>query len=267
MPVVGPASEYLQAKTCPLLASSTASTSPEYERAGAARASRVEFFDSGMPAPAESARAVAAAMRMPVKVPGPTPASTRPTEPRSSPARSRAACMAGSSVLEAPRAVRGISASTSRPLLRARATGVTGVEASRGRICPLYKGYGIMFQVVLELQYVMVFDPLQAKEVHVVDPNPSPVLEPLVAAGELVGRARHPLRYAKRSGRGPHEGGLAGADLAGEHDDITRTKHTCYPGCQLLEHSFLQAFKLHGEPWDSTRAPAGLVPAPLRGSG
>src|ERR671915_236807 len=60
MPVVGPSSEYLRAKTCPLLASSTASTSPEYERAGAARASRVEFFDSGMPVPAERARAVPA---------------------------------------------------------------------------------------------------------------------------------------------------------------------------------------------------------------
>src|SRR5215207_2704974 len=122
------------AKTCPLLASSTASTSPEYERAGAARASRVEFFDSGMPVPAERARAVAAAMRMPVKVPGPTPASTRPTEPRSSPARSRAACMAGSSVSEAPRAVRETSASTSRLFPRAKATVVTGVEASRARI-------------------------------------------------------------------------------------------------------------------------------------
>src|SRR5918995_3397832 len=305
MPVVGQASEYLRAKTCPLLASSTASTSPEYERAGAARASRVEFFDSGMPVPAERARAVAAAMRMPVKVPGPTPASTRPTEPRSSPARSRAACMAGSSVSEAPRAVRETSASTSRPFPRARATVVTEsrrrgpgsaraqtlcgrsseADAPRGRglvvdmddgrvldntecrICPLHKRYGIRFQVVLDLQYVMVFDPLQAIEVHVVDPNPSPVLEPLVAAGELVGRARHPLRYAKRSGRGPHEGGLAGADLAGEHNDVTRTKHPCYPGCQLLEHSFLQAFELHGEPWDSTRAPAGLVPAPRQGSG
>ena len=48
MPVVGPASEYLRAKTCPLLASSTASTSPEHERAGAARASRVEFLDRGI---------------------------------------------------------------------------------------------------------------------------------------------------------------------------------------------------------------------------
>jgi hypothetical protein len=134
MPVVGPASENLRAKTCPLLASSTASTSPENESAGAARASRVEFLDRGMSAPAESARAVVAAMRMPVKVPGPTPASTIPTEPRSSPARSMAACMAGSSVSEAPRAVTETSASTSRPFSRARATVVTGVEASRARI-------------------------------------------------------------------------------------------------------------------------------------
>src|SRR5215208_3876540 len=98
MPVVGPASEYLRAKTCLLLASSTVSTSPEHESAGAARAPRVEFFDKGVPLPAERARAVAAAMRMPVKVPGPTPAST------------------------------------SRPFSRARATVVTGVEASRARI-------------------------------------------------------------------------------------------------------------------------------------
>src|SRR5215216_2927212 len=253
MPVVGRASEYLRAKTCPLLASSTASTSSEHESAGAASASRVEFFDSGMPVPAESARAVAAAIRMPVKVPGPTPASTRPTEPRSSPARERTACMAGSSVSEAPPAVTEISASTSRPFSRARATVVTGVEASRpgsarrqtlrgrsfeadaasgrglvidvddGRvldnaecgICPLDKRHGIRFQVVFQLEHVPVFDPLQAVEVHVVDSHPSPVLEPLVAAGELVGRARHPVRDAKRSGSSPHEGGLAGADLSG----------------------------------------------------
>ena len=42
--------------------------------------------------------------------------------------------MAGSSVSEAPRAVTEISASTSRPFSRARATVVTGVEASRARI-------------------------------------------------------------------------------------------------------------------------------------
>ena len=80
----------------------------------------------------QSARAVAAAMRMPVKVPGPTPASTRSTEPSSSPARSRASCTAGSSVSEAPRPVVEISARTSRS--RARATVVTGVEASSARI-------------------------------------------------------------------------------------------------------------------------------------
>src|SRR5918994_1406073 len=175
MPVVGPASEYLRAKTCPLLASSTARTSPEHERAGAARASRVEFFAREMPVPGESARTVAAAMRMPVKVPGPTPASTHPTEPRSCPARPRTACTAGSNVSEAPRVVAGTSASTSWAF--SRATVGTGGEAS--------------------------------------------------------------------TGRGPHEGGLAGSDLAGEHDDITRTEHPRDPGCQPLEHSLLEAFELH----------------------
>src|SRR5829696_8294809 len=91
------------------------------------------------------------------------------------------------------------------------------------RICPLDKRHGIRFQVVLQLEYIPVFYPLQTVEVHMIDGQPSPVLEPLVAAGELVGGARHPVRNAKRSGSSPHEGSLAGADLAGEHHDVTRT--------------------------------------------
>src|SRR5919112_1114844 len=236
MPVVGPASEYLQAKTCPLLASSTASTSPEYERAGAARASRVEFFDSGMPAPAESARAVAAAMRMPVKVPGPTPASTRSTEPRPSPARSRTACTAGGDRSRgrpwSPASRRRGPGSARRQALRG---GPTEADAPCGRgvvvdvddrgvldgaergIRPLYERHGVGFYVVVELEYVAVFDPLQTIEVHVVDGHALPVLTPFVAAGELVGRARYPVGDAERTGGGPDEGRLAGADLSGEH--------------------------------------------------
>ena len=42
---MGPLRENLWAKTWPLLASSTVSTSPEHESAGAARAARVEFLE------------------------------------------------------------------------------------------------------------------------------------------------------------------------------------------------------------------------------
>jgi hypothetical protein len=84
----------------------------------------------------ESALAVAAAMRMPVKVPGPTPASRRSAEASSSPARFSAAWMAGSRVSEAPRAETEMSAKTSRPpsSALATATAVTEVEASRAII-------------------------------------------------------------------------------------------------------------------------------------
>src|SRR5215207_1004571 len=141
------------------------------------------------------------------------------------------------------------------------------LDDAERRFGPLNKRHGIGFYVVLELEHVALFDPLQAVEVHVVDDHTSAVLESFVAAGELVGRARHPVGDTERSGRGPHECGFAGADLSGEHYDVTWPEHPCHPGCQHFEHSLLQAIELHGRPWNSTRAPAGPAPARRRGSG
>src|SRR5215203_3061081 len=91
------------------------------------------------------------------------------------------------------------------------------LDGVKGRLSPLDERYGFGFQVIVELEHVAVFDPLQAVEVQVVDDQAPPVLEPLVTAGQLVGWARHPVLDAERADGCPHEGGLAGADLTGEH--------------------------------------------------
>src|SRR5215207_1643077 len=127
-------------------------------------------------------------------------------------------------------------------------------EAERG-LSPLDKGDGAGVQVVVELEHVPVFEVLEAVEVQVVHRNRTPVRGALVTARDLVGRARHPPFDAQSAGRGPDEGSLAGAHLAGEHDHAPRLKVGRQPRGQLLERGLVQPFELQGVPAQAYQRP------------
>ena len=57
------------------------------------------------------------------------------------------------------------------------------LDHSECGIHPLDKRHGIRFDVVLELEYVALFDPFETVEVQVVDDHPPPVLESLISTG------------------------------------------------------------------------------------
>src|SRR5690348_1927875 len=207
-----------------------------------------------MPSASARPRAVARPMRTPVKLPGPVPTTSASIAPGCRPARrtssSAAASTSRASVSRSPTTspshrsahdVREVAVSKAKivltldpdPAVRL----VDVLERHRGShrrqpgarvLGPLDEGNRAI-EVRLEVAPVLGAEAPDAVEVEVRDGG-----VPGVAVADRVGRARDGLADAERAARSTDERRLAGAELAGDRDDVARRERGREPCCERL---------------------------------